>query len=101
MRRVLTSLLLATLGAMLAVGLMASAAFAQEDTPPVTTPEVGGITVTRTDGVDVGGSSTGRLPFTGSSDDTPSLVLIGLSAIAVGGVIVIGARRRQAVLQRA
>jgi LPXTG-motif cell wall-anchored protein len=100
MRRVLTSLLLATLGAMLAVGLMASAAFAQEDTPPVTTPEVGGITVTRTEGTDPGGTS-GRLPFTGSSDDTPSLVLIGLSAIAVGGVIVIGARRRQAVLQRA
>lgn len=98
MRKVLTSLLLATLGAMFAVGLMASAAFAQEDTPPVTVPDVAGISVTRTEGTDPG--TSGRLPFTGS-DNTPSMVLIGLSAVAVGGVLVLGVRRRQAVLQRA
>jgi LPXTG-motif cell wall-anchored protein len=95
MRKVLTSLLLATLGAMLAVGIMASTAFAQEDTPD---PDVGGISVTRTE---TGGTTSGRLPFTGSSDNTPSMVLIGLSAVAVGGVLVVGVRRRQAVLQRA
>lgn len=95
MRRLLTSLLLATLGAMLLVGIMASTAFAQ--TTPDPDSGVAGTSVTRTEGQ---GTATGQLPYTGS-DGTPSLVLIGLSAIAVGGVIVVGVRRRQAVLQRA
>jgi LPXTG-motif cell wall-anchored protein len=62
-------------------------------TPPA---EVGGTVVTRGQG-DPG---TGQLPRTGSNN-TPSLVLIGLGAIAVGGVIVVASRRRSQVLTRA
>jgi LPXTG-motif cell wall-anchored protein len=73
-------------------------AFAQTTNPDDYSPpaEVGGTVVTRGQG-DPG---TGQLPRTGSNN-TPSLVLIGLGAIAVGGVIVVASRRRSQVLTRA
>jgi LPXTG-motif cell wall-anchored protein len=91
MRRRWTSLVLVVLGALLAVGIMASSAFA--GTVPIDTPDPdvpgGGTAV----------SDPGSLAKTGS-DSTPSLVLAGLAAVAVGGVIVVAARRRREVLQR-
>jgi LPXTG-motif cell wall-anchored protein len=60
------------------------------------TPQVGGSQVTRTGAAT---ATKGRLPFTGS-DNAPSLALIGLCAIAVGGVLVVAARRRSELLQR-
>jgi LPXTG-motif cell wall-anchored protein len=59
------------------------------------TPDVGGITATREES----GSSTGRLPFTGS-DDAPSLIIVGLGLAAIGAVAVVAARRRSEVVAR-
>ncbi len=95
MRRVLKiTLLVAALT--LALGIPAAMAQTDDDYTP---PTVGGITATRTD-TDTGTTTSGRLPFTGS-DNTPSMVLIGLGAIAVGGIVVIATRRRSQVLARA
>ncbi len=92
MRRLLKITLLV---AVLTVALGAPAALAQTD-DDYTPPPPGGVTVSKTDP----GAPSGRLPVTGS-DNTPSLVLIGLVAIAVGGIVVVAARRRSQVLARA
>jgi LPXTG-motif cell wall-anchored protein len=84
--------LLMVLAGVLMIGGFASSAFAQEeDTPP---PEVGGTTV-----VEVGGSTAGELPFTGSTS-TGTYVLVGLAIVALGGVLVVAGRRRDEVLSR-
>ena len=73
-------------------------AFAQTTTNPddyTPPPSVGGEVVTRGSG-----TAAGQLPYTGSNN-TPSLVFIGLATIAAGGVIVVAARRRSQVLTRA
>jgi LPXTG-motif cell wall-anchored protein len=56
---------------------------------------VSGEVVTRIT-VQVAGNVTGRLAFTGSSD-TPTYVLIGFGALAVGVVLVVASRRRARV----
>ena len=73
---------------------LSAPALAQTDDDDYT-PDVGGITATR----DETGSSTGRLPFTGS-DDTPSMVIVGLALAAVGAVAVVATRRRAQVVAR-
>ena len=88
MRRILALMVLA---GVLTIGAFGSSAFAQEDTPE---PEVGGTTV-----VEVGGSTAGQLPFTGSTG-TGTYVLVGLVIVALGGVLVVAGRRRDEVLSR-
>jgi len=94
MRRLLKITLLV---AVLTVAFGVPAAVAQTD-DDYTPPSVAGISVTRTgSGTDPG---SGQLPYTGSGN-APSLALIGLGAIAVGGIVVVAARRRSQVLARA
>jgi LPXTG-motif cell wall-anchored protein len=85
--RKLLTLIVLTVG--LTLGVFAATAGAQDDY----TPEVGGTVVTEAP------SSTGTLPFTGSSN-TGSYVLLGLAGIALGGALVIATRRRDEVLHR-
>ncbi len=89
MRRMLKLTLLVTV---FVIALAAPALAQATDDYTVT---VGGEVVTRADG----GTGSGQLPFTGSNN-TPSLVAIGLAAVVVGGVIVVAARRRSQVLVR-
>jgi LPXTG-motif cell wall-anchored protein len=70
--------------------LAAPAAFAEGDyPPPAPRPGPG-------EGVPVPGEVPGRLPVTGS-DNTPSLILIGIAALVVGLVLVLAVRRRRAL----
>jgi LPXTG-motif cell wall-anchored protein len=89
MRRLL---LLAGLVGVLVLGVWIAAAGAQEYPP--TTIVVGGTSVTR--GTSGSGSS---LPFTGSNSGT--IGLAALCLVAVGLVVVVAARRRKDVLDRA
>ena len=75
---------------MLVVALSASAASAQEYPP-----DTGGTTVTR---VADPGSSGGGLATTGT--ETSTYVLIGVAALSLGLLIVVGTRRRADVLGR-
>jgi LPXTG-motif cell wall-anchored protein len=72
--------------------LMGATAGAQD----LSSATVGGIVVTQ--GAQV---ESQQLAFTGSSNSTPSMVLIGLAAVAVGLVLFVATRRRQTVLDRA
>jgi LPXTG-motif cell wall-anchored protein len=81
----------------LLVVVWAQTAWAQSDYPP--TPGGGG--VERVPGVEgvpgaVSQPTAGRLPRTGSSN-TPSLILIGITALVVGVVLVLTVRRRRAL----
>lgn len=49
--------------------------------------------------VQVGGTQVSNLAFTGSSN-TPSLILVGFAAVAVGLVMFVATRRRQTVVDR-
>ena len=77
----------------LLVVVWASTAWAQtsSDYPP--TPGAG--EAARVPGV-VSQPSAGQLPRTGSSN-TPSLILIGITALVVGVVLVLAVRRRRAL----
>ena len=79
----------------LLVVVWASTAWAQtsSDYPP--TPGGGG--VERVPGVvSQPSAAAGQLPRTGSSN-TPSLILIGITALVVGVVLVLAVRRRRAL----
>lgn len=79
----------------LVIALSATTASAQEYPP-----DTGGTVVTRADdpGVEVAGSSATRLPNTGT--DASTYVLIGVAAVSLGLLIVVGTRRRADVLGR-
>jgi hypothetical protein len=93
MRRLLVFM---TMVAGLVVGVLASAASAQATYPII----VGGQQVTRVGGIQVSGTSTGSLAFTGANH-TLTYVLIALGLVAVGLVLVVATRRRTHVLSRA
>ena len=81
--------------------LLASAGWAQSDYPPPP-PSVGPADVVRVPdqvaapGQAAAGAAARRLPVTGS-DNTATLILIGVAAIVVGLVIVLAVRRRRAL----